>query len=115
MTSALVCYPLDLVRAVMTVQTSAVPKYSSMTAALRGIYGTEGVRGLYRGLSPTLVGIAPYIALNFTTFDILKRSFVPPRGEPYFDVLNLTCGAFAGGFAATCGVSLIVICSDVSH
>jgi solute carrier family 25 phosphate transporter 23/24/25/41 len=34
---------------------------------------TEGMVALYKGLVPTLVGIAPYAALNFATYDLLKR------------------------------------------
>ena len=33
----------------------------------------EGVVALYKGLVPTLVGIAPYAALNFASYDLLKR------------------------------------------
>lgn len=33
---------------------------------------TEGVLSLYKGLGPTLVGIAPYAALNFASYDLLK-------------------------------------------
>ena len=34
---------------------------------------TEGAASLYRGLAPTLVGIAPYAAINFASYDLLKR------------------------------------------
>ena len=34
---------------------------------------TEGLLALYKGLIPTLVGIAPYAALNFASYDLLKR------------------------------------------
>ena len=33
---------------------------------------TEGVVALYKGLIPTL-GIAPYAALTFASYDLLKR------------------------------------------
>jgi hypothetical protein len=35
----------------------------------------EGARSLLKGLAPTLVGIAPYAALNFATYDLLKKWF----------------------------------------
>ena len=31
-----------------------------------------GVVGLYKGLSPTLLGIAPYVGLNFAVYETLK-------------------------------------------
>lgn len=34
---------------------------------------TEGLISLYKGLLPTLIGIAPYAALNFATYDLLKK------------------------------------------
>ena len=44
-----------------------------MTNAFTTIVRTEGVVALYKGLLPTLVGIAPYAALNFATYDLLKQ------------------------------------------
>ena len=35
----------------------------------------EGGRALLKGLVPTLVGIAPYAALNFASYDLLKKWF----------------------------------------
>ena len=61
----------------------------------------EGFRGLYKGWGATIVGIAPYIALNFTTFDVLKKTIKPNKNEPNFDLINLSLGAVAGGTAAT--------------
>jgi solute carrier family 25 phosphate transporter 23/24/25/41 len=34
----------------------------------------EGVTSLYKGLIPTLVGVAPYAAINFATYDVLKKA-----------------------------------------
>jgi solute carrier family 25 phosphate transporter 23/24/25/41 len=34
----------------------------------------EGVISLYKGLSPTLIGVAPYAAINFATYDLLKKT-----------------------------------------
>lgn len=36
---------------------------------------TEGMRSLYKGLAPTLVGIAPYAAMNFACYDVLKKTY----------------------------------------
>jgi solute carrier family 25 phosphate transporter 23/24/25/41 len=35
---------------------------------------TEGVLSLYKGLGPTLIGVAPYAAINFATYDLLKKT-----------------------------------------
>jgi solute carrier family 25 phosphate transporter 23/24/25/41 len=44
-----------------------------MSNAFLVMVRTEGVVSLYKGLIPTLIGIAPYAALNFASYDMLKR------------------------------------------
>ncbi|KAG6493326.1 hypothetical protein ZIOFF_048308 [Zingiber officinale] len=65
-------YPFDLLRTVLASQ--GEPKvYPTMRSALFDIIKTRGVRGLYAGLSPTLVEIIPYAALQFGSYDTFKR------------------------------------------
>lgn len=44
-----------------------------MRSAIFDILRTRGFRGLYAGLSPTLVEIIPYAGLQFGTYDTFKR------------------------------------------
>jgi solute carrier family 25 thiamine pyrophosphate transporter 19 len=44
-----------------------------MRSAAIDILRTRGFRGLYSGLSPTLVEIIPYAGLQFGTYDTFKR------------------------------------------
>jgi len=44
-----------------------------MRSAFIDIVRTRGFRGLYAGLSPTLVEIIPYAGLQFGTYDTFKR------------------------------------------
>jgi solute carrier family 25 thiamine pyrophosphate transporter 19 len=44
-----------------------------MRSAVVDIIRTRGFRGLYAGLSPTLVEIVPYAGLQFGTYDTFKR------------------------------------------
>ena len=46
-----------------------------MGNAFATVVRTEGAAALYKGLLPTLIGIAPYAALNFATYDLLKAAF----------------------------------------
>ena len=108
MTSTIFCYPLDLVRAILTVQTNKL-HYDGMGHAFRHIMKNEGFVGLYKGLVPTLIGIAPYVAINFTVFDILKSIYLPKKSDPFFDVINLILGAGAGAAAATITYPLDVV------
>ncbi|CAK7333153.1 unnamed protein product [Dovyalis caffra] len=65
-------YPFDLLRTVLASQ--GEPKvYPTMRSAFVDIIRTRGFRGLYAGLSPTLVEIIPYAGLQFGTYDTFKR------------------------------------------
>ncbi|XP_077225057.1 mitochondrial thiamine diphosphate carrier 2-like [Tasmannia lanceolata] len=65
-------YPFDLVRTILASQ--GEPKvYSTMRSAFIDIVSTRGFRGMYAGLSPTLVEIIPYAGLQFGTYDTFKR------------------------------------------
>jgi Mitochondrial carrier protein len=71
MTATALTHPLDTVRLRL-----ALPghQYRGAWHAASSMVATEGLGSLYRGLAPTLVGIAPYAALNFATYDLLKKT-----------------------------------------
>lgn len=59
-----------------------------------------GVRGLYRGLVATAMGVAPYVGINFAAYEALRAVITPP-GKSYHNttlevVRKLACGALAG-------------------
>ncbi|KAK8671124.1 hypothetical protein V6N13_037729 [Hibiscus sabdariffa] len=65
-------YPFDLLRTILASQ--GEPKvYPNMRSAFFDIVSTRGFRGLYAGLSPTLIEIIPYAGLQFGTYDTFKR------------------------------------------
>lgn len=65
-------YPFDLLRTILASQ--GEPKvYPTMRSAFVDIVKIRGFRGLYAGLSPTLVEIVPYAGLQFGTYDTFKR------------------------------------------
>lgn len=108
--SVLVTYPLDLVRTRLSIQTaqnlaklslskvnSRVEKPPGFISLLKKVYATEGgLRGLYRGFWPTTLGVAPYVALNFATYEQIKVLW--PHTSPVIHLLN---GAIAGAVAQT--------------
>lgn len=52
------------------------------------------------------MGIGPYVAINFTVFDTLKRHYRPDRNHPWADMTNLVLGAASGATAATSTVTV---------
>eukprot|EP01116_Phalansterium_solitarium_P020141 TRINITY_DN5855_c0_g1_i2.p1 TRINITY_DN5855_c0_g1~~TRINITY_DN5855_c0_g1_i2.p1 ORF type:complete len:335 (+),score=66.20 TRINITY_DN5855_c0_g1_i2:71-1006(+) len=97
-TSVIFTYPLDLIRVHMAVAVER-RQYTGIGDAFRKIHAADGVRGLYRGLWPTLLGIVPYAVVNFGTFETLK-TLAPKndKGQP-----SLTFKLFAGGLAGALG------------
>lgn len=98
MTATALTHPLDTVRLRLALPTNT---YTGMTNALVTISRTEGVVALYKGLAPTLVGIAPYAALNFACYDLSKHWFYGGSDRKQSTVSNLAIGALSGTFAAT--------------
>ncbi|PSS34662.1 Thylakoid ADP,ATP carrier protein [Actinidia chinensis var. chinensis] len=70
MTSTFVTYPLDVLRLRLAVE----PGYKTMSEVALNMLKEEGVASFYNGLGPSLIGIAPYIAVNFCIFDLMKKS-----------------------------------------
>ncbi|ETV66723.1 hypothetical protein H257_16824 [Aphanomyces astaci] len=100
--SVALTYPLDFIRARITVQGNLTTQhYNGILHAFQVTIQQEGVKGLYRGMSPTIVGIAPYVGLNFMVFESLRQN--APKDEfGRQDMLYLLgCGAIAGA----CGQS----------
>ncbi|KAI3878726.1 hypothetical protein MKX03_005702 [Papaver bracteatum] len=70
MTSTLVTYPLDVLRLRLAVE----PGCRTMSQVALSMLRDEGVASFYNVLGPSLIGIAPYIAVNFCIFDLVKKA-----------------------------------------
>ena len=72
----------------------------------------HGIRGLFVGLPAAVVGIMPYMGLNFALYDAAKH-FVPVKdnlsaaGTVF---LNGACGALAGGLSKFAVFPLVTFC-----
>ncbi|KAM5533312.1 hypothetical protein V8D89_012986 [Ganoderma adspersum] len=68
-------YPFDVLRRKMQVRglDALGYKYNGALDALQSIARTEGIRGLYRGLWPNLLKVAPSIATSFFTYELVKE------------------------------------------
>lgn len=72
--ATIVC-PLDVLKTRLQVSTlrSGGDAYVSTYQSLAHIAKTEGVAGLYRGLTPTIVALLPNWAVYFTVYESLKQ------------------------------------------
>lgn len=60
----------------------------------------ERLPGLYRGLGPTLIAIAPFMAVQQSSYDVLKDQAIKRNFEPTAS-LFFVCGSAAGAMAQT--------------
>lgn len=72
-------YPFDVLRRKMQVtgMKGGSVKYDGALHALSSVVKTEGVKGLYRGLWPNLLKVAPSIATSFFTYELVKELLIP--------------------------------------
>ncbi|KAM3081692.1 hypothetical protein ACMFMG_005142 [Clarireedia jacksonii] len=74
-TSVFFTYPLDIVRTRLSIQSASFAalgkhgtKLPGMWATMSTMYKTEGgIPALYRGIIPTVAGVAPYVRPQFPT------------------------------------------------
>ncbi|EOA24088.1 hypothetical protein CARUB_v10017319mg [Capsella rubella] len=97
MTSTLLTYPLDVLRLRLAVE----PGYRTMSQVALSMIRDEGIASFYYGLGPSLVGIAPYIAVNFCIFDLVKKS-LPEEYSQKAQSSLLTAVLSAGIATLTC-------------
>ncbi|KAG0013562.1 mitochondrial aspartate-glutamate transporter agc1, partial [Podila clonocystis] len=96
---ATVVYPIDLVKTRMQNQRSKVVGellYKNSVDCFKKVVKNEGVLGLYRGLGPQLVGVAPEKAIKLTMNDLVRRHLTDKNGNITF-VGELIAGGVAGG------------------
>jgi len=99
--SVVITYPLDLIRTRLSVQSPTQQKYKGIVDAWKVIIREEGIHALFKGITPTVMGVAPYVGLNFMTYETLK-AFVKSNIQPDPTTTQLlTCGGIAGALAQT--------------
>jgi len=100
---AFMVYPIDLVKTRMQNQRSSRPGerlYNNSIDCARKVIRNEGFRGLYSGVLPQLVGVAPEKAIKLTMNDLVRGKFTDAKtgAIPYrYELL-------AGGTAGACQV-----------
>lgn len=104
---AFVVYPIDLVKTRMQNQRTSGPGhslYNNSIDCFRKIVKNEGFRGLYAGLPPQLVGVAPEKAIKLTTNEMLRARFT----DPATGLITMPFEVLSGGTAGACQVVSLI-------
>ena len=103
MAAATFTHPMDVIRIRLQTQ----PELRGMLDATRSVYAENGLRTFYKGYTPAIISLSPFIAINFATFDTLKTLYFGDKkfskkelqARSPFAILGL--GAAAGIIAQT--------------
>lgn len=107
-TAAMITYPLDMVRARMAVTPKEM--YSNIMHVFVRISREEGLKTLYRGFTPTILGVVPYAGLSFFTYETLKKAHAEQTGRAHpFPYERLAFGACAGLIGQSASYPLDVV------
>ncbi|KAI1446177.1 mitochondrial carrier [Annulohypoxylon stygium] len=110
-TSVFFTYPLDIVRTRLSIQSASFAalghtskdKLPGMWTTMAVMYKEEGgVPALYRGIIPTVAGVAPYVGLNFMTYEFVRKVLTPEGDQNPSAARKLLAGAISGAVAQTC-------------
>ena len=102
---AFMVYPIDLVKTRMQNQRSGRVgqlMYSNSIDCARKVIKNEGPRGLYSGVLPQLVGVAPEKAIKLTVNDLLRGYFSDPKTGAIWWPSEVISGASAGACQVVC-------------
>ncbi|KAK3210531.1 hypothetical protein Dsin_015237 [Dipteronia sinensis] len=118
-TAVLFTYPLDLVRTKLAYQVVDSSKmnlqglvrseqvYKGIVDCFSKTYKESGLRGLYRGVAPSLYGIFPYAGLKFYFYEEMKLHV--PEEDKKNIMVKLVCGSVAGLLGQTFTYPLDVV------
>ncbi|KAJ8940239.1 hypothetical protein NQ318_016695 [Aromia moschata] len=102
MAGVIVGHPLDTVKVHLQTQDANNPKYRGTLDCLRSLLAREGARGVYRGVTSPLLGVAGINAIVFGAYGNAQRRMTDPD--------SLYSHAVAGGAA---GFFQSFICSPM--
>ncbi|KAI3802987.1 hypothetical protein L1987_31134 [Smallanthus sonchifolius] len=98
--SSTICtYPLELLKTRLTVQRGV---YNNLVDAFLKIVKEEGAAELYRGLTPSLIGVIPYAASNYFAYDTLRKAYKKVlKKDEIGNIATLLIGSAAGAISSS--------------
>lgn len=117
---AFMVYPIDLVKTRMQNQRKAAvgqQLYNNSIDCFRKVIRNEGAMGLYSGVVPQLIGVAPEKAIKLTVNDLVRGFFTDKKTNQIAIPAEILAGASAGACQVVSVFSLCVPllkrCTDV--
>jgi len=104
-TSTLCTYPLELLKTRITIQRDV---YNNLLDAMVKIVRDEGPGELYRGLVPSLIGVVPYAAVNYFTYDGLRKAYKKAFKTDPNNLVTLLIGSMSGAISSSASFPLEV-------
>ena len=96
--AVLVGHPFDLIKT--RLQTAPPGTYSGSIDVTMKTIRADGVKGLYRGMGPPLIGVTPIFALSFFSYDLGKKLVYAATPNRTNSTLSLAELSAAGFFSA---------------
>jgi len=103
MTAATFTHPMDVVRIRLQTQ----PELRGVRDAVKSVWAENGLKAFYKGYTPAMLSLSPFIAINFSSFDMLKSWYFGDKALSKKELQErspwalLMLGGVAGIFAQT--------------
>jgi solute carrier family 25 phosphate transporter 23/24/25/41 len=91
-------YPLDITQTRLTTTTG---RFTGIWDCLSKTARLEGPLALYKGYLPSLLGVTPYVGLQFLTYEKLTKMWASRDGK-----ISLTASLWAGAIAGSVGQTI---------
>jgi len=88
---AVVCYPTELVKTTLQLQSQSNPQYRGMIDCGTKVFKANGIRGLYAGAGPLILGSSGKQAARWTAYTTVADKLRDSDGK-----LSLSSNMFAG-------------------
>lgn len=96
--AVLVGHPFDLTKT--RLQTAKEGTYTGGMDVVKKTIKADGIKGMYRGMGPPLVGVTPIFAISFWSYDAGKKLIYAATPNRKTEQLSLAELGFAGFFSA---------------
>lgn len=100
-------YPMDVLRTRM-----ATGLYRDVPSCARAVWSDGGARAYFAGLTPSIIGIIPYAAIDLSMYSVLRDlavAHLTAKGTEVSVPLLLSCGMLSSAMAATLTFPIMVV------